>query len=160
MPQHSEVRILPYTPAQIFALVQDVRAYPQFLPWCQGARVYNEQDGVFTADVLIGYKMIREKYTSRVHCEHPSRIMVEYLSGPFNHLRNTWDFISLEGGHCEVKFFIDFEFRSALLRRVASVLFHEVVRRMVSAFEARAHALYGAPSGTVPTGLSFPTGKT
>lgn len=144
MPQHSEIRILPYAPAQIFALVRDVRAYPQFLPWCQGARVYHEQGDVFTADVLIGYKMIREKYTSRVHCTPSSRIAVEYLNGPFQHLRNTWDFMPLDCGHCEVRFFIDFEFRSALLRRVASALFHEVVRRMVSAFEARAHALYGS----------------
>jgi coenzyme Q-binding protein COQ10 len=144
MPQHTETRILPYTPQQIFALVRDVRAYPQFLPWCQGARVYHEQGDAFTADVLIGYKMIREKYTSRVHCTPFSQILVEYLNGPFQHLRNTWDFIPLADGHCEVRFFIDFEFRSALLRRVASALFHEVVRRMVSAFEARAHALYGS----------------
>jgi coenzyme Q-binding protein COQ10 len=144
MPQHSEVRILPYTPEQIFALVRDVRAYPQFLPWCQGTRIYHEQGDVFTADVLIGYKMIREKYTSRVHCEHPRRITVEYLSGPFHHLRNTWEFVPLAGNACEVRFFIDFEFRSALLRRVASAVFFEVVRRMVSAFEVRAHVLYGA----------------
>ena len=156
MPQHSETRILPYQPEQIFALVRDVRAYPQFLPWCQGARVYDERGDVFTADVLIGYKMIREKYTSRVHCTVPSRIVVEYLNGPFQYLRNTWDFVPLAGGGCEVCFFIDFEFRSALLRRVASAVFHEVVRRMVSAFEARAHVLYGTPTGTGVTGLSFP----
>lgn len=160
MPQHSETRILPYRPEQIFALVRDVRAYPQFLPWCQGARVYDERGDVFTADVLIGYKMIREKYTSRVHCTAPSRIMVEYLTGPFQHLRNTWDFIPLASGACEVRFFIDFEFRSALLRRVASAVFHEVVRRMVSAFEARAHTLYGQPTGTEATGLSFPPRRT
>jgi coenzyme Q-binding protein COQ10 len=147
MPQHSETRTLPYTAQQMFDLVRDVGAYPQFLPWCQGSRIYSVQENAFTADVLIGYKMIREKYISRVHCHEPDRITVEYLSGPFRYLRNTWEFRPSDADNqCDVRFFIEFEFKSALLHRLATSVFHEVVRRMVGAFEARAHVLYGTPS--------------
>lgn len=147
MPQHTETRILPYTPQQVFDLVLDVAAYPRFLPWCQGSRIYDRTGDAFTADVLIGYKMIREKYTSRVHHRAPEQVRVEYLSGPFQHLQNTWDFVALPDGTCEVRFLIDFEFRNPVLRRLASAVFFEVVRRMVGAFETRAHQLYGGRAG-------------
>ena len=145
MPQHRETRFLPYTQEQVFKVVHDVRAYPQFLPWCQATRVYDERAGCFTADVLIGYKVLRERYSSDVCHQGVESIDVHYRSGPFQKLTNTWRFEAAKGG-CNVHFFIDFEFRGRLLQTLASALFHDVVRRMVTAFEARAHALYGGPA--------------
>ncbi len=145
MPTHAEQRLLPYTPEQLSALVADVERYPEFLPWCVGARVRERQPRLVVADLIIGFKMFRERFTSRVKLDLPHRIDVTYEEGPFRYLDNHWIFEPAPGG-CRVDFFVDFEFKSRLLQRVIELLFHEAVRRMVAAFEARAHALYGAPA--------------
>lgn len=146
MPDHKEERFLPYSPEQIFDLVADIGRYPEFLPWCVGARIDRREGDVLYADLMVGFKMIREKFTSKVTLARPNRIEVEYLDGPFRYLKNQWLFEEKEGG-CLIDFYIDFEFRSRILRKVMQPLFHEAVRRMVTSFESRARALYGAPSG-------------
>lgn len=151
MPTHSEKRFLPYTPEQIFDLVVDVERYPDFLPWCVGARIRSRQDNEIVTDLMIGIKFIRERYTSRVNHERPGRIDVSYEhGGPFKHLTNRWILTAVEGG-CEVDFFLDFEFRSRTLQRLIGLLFQEAVRRMVGAFEGRARRLYGAPPLSKPS---------
>jgi len=130
----------------MFDLVADIESYPEFLPWCVGARINRREGAVVYADVMVGFKVVREKFTSRVTLSRPDRIEVEYLDGPFRYLKNRWVFRETEDG-CVIDFFIDFEFRSAVLRRLMQPLFHEAVRRMVAAFEARARAIYGPPAG-------------
>jgi coenzyme Q-binding protein COQ10 len=153
MPRHTESRFLPYTPEQMFDLVADIERYPEFLPWCVGMRVRERRDNVILADLIVGFKMIREKFTSKVTLQRPSRIDVVYIDGPFKHMENHWLFKPHDGG-CMVEFFIDFEFRSRMLRLVMEPLFHEAVRRMVSAFEARAGRLYHQPSSrSAPQGV-------
>ena len=142
MPQHAEKRFLPYTAEQLFDLVADIERYPEFLPWCVGARILRRDGNVLKADVIVGFKMLRETFTSKVALNRVENIEVEYQKGPFKHLENNWKFVSVEGG-CEIEFFINFEFRSRLLRNIMGPLFGEAVRRMVSAFEARAKAVYG-----------------
>ncbi|WP_160000609.1 type II toxin-antitoxin system RatA family toxin [Roseomonas sp. 18066] len=142
MPTHAEKRILRYTPEQMFALVADVRRYPEFLPWCVGARVITQTETELTADLTIGFKMFRETFRSRVILDRPHEVRVSYENGPFRYLNNTWKFIPLDGG-TEVDFFVDFEFRSALLQAVIGMVFNEAVRMMVRAFERRAMMLYG-----------------
>jgi coenzyme Q-binding protein COQ10 len=142
MPTHAEKRFLPYTPEQVFDLVADIERYPEFLPWCVGARVRERNGNVILGDLLIGWRMVREKFTSRVTLGRPGRIDVEYAEGPFKYLKNHWLFEPQPGG-CLVDFYVDFEFRSHLLQSVIGTLFNEAVRRMVSAFEARAKSLYG-----------------
>ena len=108
MPTHRETRVLPYTPEQIFDLVADVERYPEFLPWCVGARVSKREDALIVADLMIGFKMIRERYTSKVKLDRPNRIDVNYgHDGPFRHLENHWQFKPADGGGCEVDFFLD-----------------------------------------------------
>lgn len=148
MPTHAEERFLPYPPEKLFDLVADVERYPEFLPWCVGARILRRADNVLYADLMIGFKMFRETFTSRVTLSRPERIDVEYQKGPFRHLTNHWIF-RREGDGCVIDFYIDFEFHSRLLRRVIEPLFNEAVRRMVRAFETRAHAVYGEPEGAV-----------
>jgi coenzyme Q-binding protein COQ10 len=145
MPTHAEERVLPYTPEQLFTLVADIERYPEFLPWCVGARIKKREGKLVVADLVIGFRMIRERFTSRVTLDPPSRIDVAYAEGPFRYLNNHWSFAAVPDG-CRVGFFVDFEFRSRLLQRLIEVLFNEAVRRMVGAFEKRAHDLYGAPS--------------
>jgi coenzyme Q-binding protein COQ10 len=145
MPTHAEERVLLYTPEQLFALVADIERYPEFLPWCVGARIKERQANFIVADLIIGFRMFRERFTSRVSLCPPRRIDVAYAEGPFRYLNNHWTFTQVAGGS-KVGFFVDFEFKSRLLQRLIEVLFSEAVRRMVGAFEKRARDLYGDPS--------------
>jgi coenzyme Q-binding protein COQ10 len=144
MAKHAEQRLLPYTPAQLFDLVADIERYPEFLPWCVGARIRSREGNQIKADLAIGFKMYRERFTSVVDLAPPGRIDVTYTDGPFRYLDNHWKFEAGPNGGCILDFYVDFEFKSMLLQRVIEVLFHEAVRRMVAAFESRARQLYGA----------------
>ena len=143
MPTHAEKRVLPYTPSQMYDLVADIEKYPEFLPWCLAARIRKRDGNVVYADLIIGFKMIRERFTSRVTLSPPDRIDVSYTEGPFSYLNNHWIFITTEDGGCLIDFYVDFEFRSKMLQKIIGVLFNEAVRRMVAAFESRADQLYG-----------------
>lgn len=144
MTTHAEKRNLPYTPEQLFDLVADVARYPEFLPWCISSRITKrEGDDVFYADLTIGYKMVREKFGSKVVLNAPDHLHVEYLSGPMRYLSNHWKFIREEDGSCTIDFFVDFEFKNRILQNLIGVFFTEVMQRMVGAFEARAKQLYG-----------------
>ncbi|MEM1266238.1 MAG: type II toxin-antitoxin system RatA family toxin [Pseudomonadota bacterium] len=148
MPTHSEKRFLPYAPDEMFDLVADIESYPEFLPWCAASRVRDRrargETEIVDADLVISFKVFREKFGSRVKLDPGARlIVVEYLDGPFRYLNNNWSFRSVNGG-TEVEFFVDFEFRSRALQAVIGVVFYEAMRRVVRAFEARAAALYGA----------------
>jgi coenzyme Q-binding protein COQ10 len=145
MPTHAEQRVLPYTPEQLFALVADIERYPEFLPWCIGARIKERQPNLVVADLIIGFKVFRERFTSRVVLDPPGKIDVTYAEGPFRYLDNHWTFERAPQG-CRIGFFVDFEFKSRLMQKVIEVLFSEAVRRMVGAFEKRAQDLYGAPA--------------
>jgi coenzyme Q-binding protein COQ10 len=143
MPTHAERRRLPYSPQQLFDLVADVERYPEFLPWCVGARVRERRNNTITADLLIGYRMVRERFTSRIVLDRPGHIDVSYSEGPFRYPDNHWEFEPEADGGCTIDFYVDFEFRSRVLQKIIGVLFNEAVRRMVSAFETRARRLYG-----------------
>ncbi len=145
MPTHAEQRVLPYAPEQLFALVADVERYPEFLPWCLAARIKEHRADLVVADMIIGFRMFRERFTSRVALDPPRRIDVTYAEGPFRRLNNHWVFEQTPGG-CRIDFYVDFEFKSRLMQKLIEVLFSEAVRRMVGAFERRARDLYGTPS--------------
>ena len=143
MPIHSEKRILPYAPGQMFDLVIDVDRYPEFLPWCIAARVTRREPGLLVADMVIGFKMVRERFTSHVDYDaHALTVDTTYVNGPFKQMVSRWRFLPHPEG-CLIDFFVDFEFKSRLLQGLATGFFGEVVRRMVGAFESRARKLYG-----------------
>ena len=144
MPTHAEKRTLPYSPEQMFNLVADVGRYPDFLPWCVGARVRSKTETELVADLTIGFGPFRESFTSRVALDRPRKVQVRYENGPFRYLNNQWTFDTDPAG-CRVSFFVDFEFRSRLLQAAIGVVFNEAVRRMVNAFLKRARDVYGAP---------------
>lgn len=157
MPTHTEKRHLPHPPEQLFDLVADVGRYPEFLPWCVAARVLSRSDTEMVAELAIGFKGIRERFTSRVALDRPNmKIDVEYENGPFKYLENHWHFEPDGAGGCKLDFYVDFEFRSRLLEMLIGKLFDEAVRRMVRAFEQRADALYGAVAEPEPVGQPTP----
>ena len=147
MPTHAEKKVLPHRPEQMFDLVADVGRYPEFLPWCVGARIRSRTDTLLIADLIIGFKGIRESFTSRVALDREAMtIDVTYQDGPFKYLNNNWKFGNAEAGQCALDFYVDFEFKSRILQKMIEMLFSEAVRRMVNAFEQRAAQLYGRPA--------------
>ncbi len=168
MPQFSAKRQLPHAAAQMFDLVADLEKYPEFVPLCAAMRLRSRQDkdrdkdqdkdrdkdrdkdkgtAVVVADMTVAYKLLRQTFTSRVTLDRPNlQILVDYLSGPFSHMRTRWAFHPAGNDACEVEFFTDYEFRSRALAALMGVMFETVFRRMVSAFESRAAAIYGRRS--------------
>lgn len=151
MPSHFETRTLSYTPVQMFDLVADVGHYKDFVPWCVASRI-SKWDGsnVFYADLVIGYKMFRERFSSKVMLQRPvpgqvGRIHIEYLEGPLKHLKNQWLFHEEQDGKCRIEFSVEFEFKNLFFQSLVNLFFNEVVKRMVGAFETRAKTLYGDP---------------
>lgn len=147
MPTHSETRVLPYSAQQMYDLVADVARYPQFLPWCAAARIRSRRiEGpaeVMEADLVISFKVFRERFGSRVTLfADTHKIDTEYLDGPFRYMKSTWGFVDVPGG-CEVAFYVDFEFRNAVLQGIIGIVFNEAMQRIVRAFERRAAELYG-----------------
>ncbi len=143
MPSHQEKRVVPYTSEQLFALVMDIEKYPEFLPWCLGARINERNRDQLNAEVIVGYKVFREKFSSRVHFLKPKHIEVEYMKGPMRHLHNRWIFKDLKGGKCEIDFYVDFSLKTKLFEKLVDQFFHLALVKMINAFEARAKDLYG-----------------
>ena len=146
MPTHQETKLLPYSAEQMYSLVADVAAYPEFLPWCSAARLRSsEVEGpseILEADLVISFKVFRERFGSRVTLWPADfKIDTEYLDGPFKHMVSNWAFRNVEGG-CEVTFFVDFEFKNAILQGIIGVVFNEAMQRVVRAFERRAADLF------------------
>lgn len=148
MPSHAETRQLPYTAQQMYDLVADVGDYPKFLPWTAAARVRSvtpQADGsqVMEADLVISFKVFRERFGSRVVLwPDRRRIETEYLDGPFRYMKSNWEFEDDRTG-CLVHFDVDFEFKNIILQKAAGLFFYEAMQRIVKAFEARAKQLYG-----------------
>ena len=144
MPAHNETCILPYTPEQMFDLVADVRDYPNFLPWVIALRVRRDDATDTLADMIVGFKGLRETFTSRVEKVRPETIRVDYVDGPLKYLRNDWRFRPEEQG-CAVDFAVDFQFKNRVFEALAGKVFDGALRRMIGAFEARAAQRYGVP---------------
>lgn len=143
VPQHRETRMLPWTAEQLFDLVADVRRYPEFLPWVAAVRIRSSEPELLVADMAVGFKALRETFTSRVELQRPTLIHVDYVSGPLRHLQNEWRFTQ-EPEATRLEFMLDFEFRSKVFEKLAGAFFSEAFRRMVGSFEQRAEALYGS----------------
>jgi coenzyme Q-binding protein COQ10 len=151
MPQHETTRHVRHKPENMFALVADVDKYPEFLPLCEALSVRSrrEKDGrtILVADMTVGYKAIRETFTSQVYLKPDElAIDVKYLDGPFRYLTNEWRFEAAEDGGSIVHFFIDYEFKSRMLGMLMGAMFDRAFRMFTSAFEKRADLVYGPPA--------------
>jgi coenzyme Q-binding protein COQ10 len=147
MPKHSENKVMPYTADQMFDLVSDIENYANFLPWCAGARIESkekvENKVIITADLIISFKVFREKFTSQVTLVSENHeVLVKYLDGPFKYLINKWKFTDLGSRGCSAEFMVDFEFKSKILQALIGVVFNDAMQRIVKAFEIQAATLY------------------
>ncbi len=146
MPGIHETRRLPYSAEQMFDLVADVARYREFLPWVIATRVRSNSDTEMVADMVVGFKAIRESFTSRVIKERPASLTVNYIDGPLSDLENMWMFRALDADSCEIEFCVDFTFKNRIFERLAGQYFDRAFRKMVAAFETRADELYGSNS--------------
>jgi coenzyme Q-binding protein COQ10 len=143
--EHSESRIVPYTADVMYAVVADIARYPEFLPWVVALRIKSRtSDGpreILMAEMAVGYRALRERYTSRVILDLAARtVEVTAIEGPFHRLENRWRFTPDAAGS-RVDFSVAFEFSSRLLQAVAGGAFEKVLMKMTDAFEARAASL-------------------
>ncbi len=138
-----ETRSLPYSAQQMFDLVADVRRYGEFLPWVIATRVRSDSDTEMVADMVVGFKSLRESFTSRVSKDRPREIAVHYVDGPLSDLSNVWTFHALDDDNCEIHFAVDFQFKNRVFQAMAGQYFDRAFRKMVAAFEQRAFELYG-----------------
>ena len=152
MPRHSEKRNLPYSPEEMFDLVADVGRYQEFLPWVAATRIRSNSDTLMIADLVVGFRSLKETFTSRVEKQRPRHITVDYVEGPLKYLKNDWEFTPDGQGGTDIDFCVDFAFKSRIFETIAGQMFDRALRRMIAAFEERAHALYGETSST--TGMS------
>ena len=148
MPGIRETRRLPYSAEQMFDLVADVARYPEFLPWVVATRVRSDDGKEMVADMLVGFKALREKFTSRVIKDRANRLEVIYIDGPMRDLDNVWHFRNLPEGGCEIDFCVDFTFKNKMFEMLAGQYFDRAFRKLVTAFEARADSLYGSSSSS------------
>jgi coenzyme Q-binding protein COQ10 len=144
MPRHTEKRVLPFTPEQLFDLVSDVGRYQEFLPWVAATRIRSNSETETTADLVVGFRALKETFTSKVRKMRPREIEIDYVEGPLKYLHNSWRFAPAPGGGTEVDFCVDFAFRNRIFEALAGQMFDRALRRMIGAFEDRAKALYGA----------------
>lgn len=147
MPQFETRRPVKHSPDQMFDLIADVETYPQFLPLCEALTVRSrkERDGkeLLVADMTVGYKAIRETFTTQVLLNKAERLIdVKYIDGPFKYLDNRWSFEAMGEGGCSVNFFIDYEFKSRILGALMGSMFDRAFRMFSEAFEKRADAIY------------------
>ena len=148
MPKFTTRRWVAFSPRQMYDVVADVESYPDFLPLCEGLRVLSrtklENKEELTAVMDVGYKAIRESFTTRVELDPKTpRIDVSYLDGPFRYLNNNWQF-EKNGTGCDVSFFIDYEFKSAVIGMLVGAMFDKAFRKFSTAFEERAKDVYSA----------------
>ena len=154
MPKHHETRHLPYSAEQMFDLVADVGSYGAFLPWVSAIRVRSDSDTQMVADMIVGFKGLRETFTSKVEKVRPSEIHVDYLDGPLKYLSNDWKFRPDGQGGTLVDFCVDFAFKNRVFEALAGQMFDMALRRMIGAFEERAAVLYASPASSGGGGIS------
>jgi coenzyme Q-binding protein COQ10 len=146
MPFFTEEKIMPYSAKQIFDLVMDIESYPKFLPWCKIAKITNRSDDNLTADLVINFKGLFEKYTSlvkyKIISDNELEITVSAIDGSFKYLINKWHLKNINAKSSQVSFFIDFSFRSMILEKIIGGVFQKATIKMMTAFEERAKILY------------------
>ncbi len=148
MPHHHERKALPFSADQMYDLVTDVRRYAEFLPWVAAVRVRSDGEHEMMADLVVGFKALKETFSSRVLKTPKSKVVVEYLDGPMRHLHNQWLFEDVASGGCIVDFTVDFAFQNRVFEAIAGQYFSTALRKMTDAFVVRAEQLYGEGSNS------------
>jgi len=133
--------IVPFSPDQMFDLVNDIEQYPHFLPWCPQARILHQTDHEMQATIYLKKGVWQQSITTRNQLVKPSQIKMELLQGPFRYLEGIWEFQSLEEG-CQVAFQLSFALDSQFMNFTLGPLLRQIASTLVDAFKARAYEIY------------------
>ena len=147
MVKYSVTKRLNHSNTQMFDLISDVGKYPDFLPWCISTNIYNQSNDIFYSDMEIGFKLIKESFTSKVTVIESKKVYSEAISGPFKKMNNIWEIDYVSDKECEINLSIEFEFKSFLLQNIIGKLFENASKKMIIAFEERADILYNNKRG-------------
>jgi coenzyme Q-binding protein COQ10 len=142
MVKYSVKKKLNYSNKQMFDLISDVSKYPEFLPWCISTSIYNKSNDIFYSDMEIGFKFIKETFTSKVTLLELNKVCSEAVSGPFKKMNNIWEINHISDQECDIHLSIEFEFKSFILQNIIGKLFENATKKMITAFESRAYDLY------------------
>jgi ribosome-associated toxin RatA of RatAB toxin-antitoxin module len=135
--------LVEYPAARMYALVDDVASYPQFLPWCGGASILSRDGDTVRAEVLIDFRGIRQKFSTENRTQAPQHIEMTLVDGPFRHLDGSWRFKPLGEEACKIEFRMHYEFSNRLLEKLVGPVFNYIANTFVEAFVKRAESLYG-----------------
>lgn len=139
----SRSALVPYSTEQMFALVDDIKAYPDFLPWCRSAEEIQRSDDAVEASIEIAKGAINKTFTTRNHMQDYQQIEMELVEGPFEHLHGFWRFEALKPDACKVSLEMDFEFGNRLVGMAVGPVFNQVANTLVDSFVERARQVYG-----------------
>ncbi|WP_173272668.1 type II toxin-antitoxin system RatA family toxin [Thiosulfatimonas sediminis] len=145
MKKITRTALLPYSAKQMYDLVNDVRAYPQFLPWCGGADILEQSDSDMRASVTIAKAGLSQTFTTQNHLVEAKRIEMQLIDGPFKALRGEWSFKALDADACKILFEIEFEVKSGLLNLAIGPVFEQIASSLVDSFCERAKQIYPNP---------------
>lgn len=143
MKQVRRTAIVPFSAEQMYALVNDIEAYPEFLPWCAEARVLTRRDDSLTASVTMAVGRLHHSFTTANTMQPGRRIAVRLLTGPFRHLEGSWEFVPAGADACEIRLDMQFEFKNRLVELSLGRIFDQIVNSLVGAFTRRAAHVYG-----------------
>ncbi len=138
--------LVEYSAERMYALVDDVEAYPRFLPWCSDASVTRHQGYRSLATIHVNYRGIHEKFSTENLNEPGRSIAMQLVSGPFRQLRGQWRFTPLDSNACKVELRLEYEISSRLLKRILGPVFHHIADTLVHAFVRRAQQIYAGPA--------------
>lgn len=139
----SRSALLPYSADQIFELINDVGAYPQFMDGCVGAEVLSESDDAMVARLDLSRAGVRQSFTTRNALQRPLEIKLELVDGPFESFAGRWTVLALNEQACKVSLFLSFTLNSSVLSAAARQLFNGAANSMVDAMVKRAKVVYG-----------------
>lgn len=143
MAEVTKTVLVPYTTLQMFALVDAVERYPEFLPWCGGTSVLHRDRQMTRATITIDYRGVKQSFTTVNPKREPEWMGLELVEGPFQRLDGGWRFTDLSGKGCKIEFRLRYEFSSRLLEKLVGPVFRHIADTMVEAFIKRAERVYG-----------------
>ncbi|OIQ78455.1 persistence and stress-resistance toxin PasT [mine drainage metagenome] len=142
MAQVEKTVLVPYSPAQMYALVDAPERYPEFLPWCGNVDLLSRDDTTTIATLHIDYHGLRQRFTTKNSKLFPTRMDIALVDGPFSHLEGSWHFIPLGSDACKIEFRLNYTFSSHLLERIIAPVFSHIANTFVDAFVERAEKTY------------------
>ena len=135
--------LVPYSAEQMYALVDNIPAYSEFLPWCQSAEELQRSETEVEGSLFIAHSGLKKSFTTRNALDKPNSITMQLVEGPFKHLKGVWQFQPLGDEGCKITLDMDFEFSNRILSMTVGPVFNEMVNRLVDAFIERAPKVYG-----------------